>query len=110
MNDIARHAAVLASTTVVTVVAIAAASSLGMNAEAFVVCSVILYTACFTVQDWLLKDRGPDASAFLRRSITGNLMLVSIIATLLYALVFGSVLRGSDSSVTSGAPLRREAR
>lgn len=69
------------------VLVVTLASALGMPMGRLVLVAVVTYTACFTAQDWFLKEHGPDRAAFLRRSITSNLILVSIIAALLYAVL-----------------------
>jgi ribose/xylose/arabinose/galactoside ABC-type transport system permease subunit len=47
----------------------------------------VMFAGTFTLYDWKFVDRGPDASAFLRRRLTSNLILVSIAAAVLTAVL-----------------------
>lgn len=76
--------AIRVATALPAVAVVTVASALGMAPELLVPVAVFAYTVCFTLQDWLLKDHEDDRAAFLRKSITSNLILVSIIAAIVW--------------------------
>jgi len=55
----------------------------GLPARWLPVAAVVAFTAAFTATDWVMRDRRVEKGAFLRRSITSNLVFVSICAVVM---------------------------